>query len=183
MKKLKPTLPKDEKELAEKGFAGNISGAGKFITDGHQMFQRDDTLPDRVFKKSDEYDGKPPKLESIQEVWTEVERRKGIPAFFLGCGVVSSSLDEKVVVAVVRDEKDRIVVIDPYILSYAVAAVRADALSSAAEVRFFGKPLALLREGRIVALVMPMRFSVSDLSSYDLTGPAVELNGGVDAVS
>jgi hypothetical protein len=87
------------------------------------------------------------------------------------------------VVGVVRDEKDRIVVIDPYILSYAVAAVRADALSSAAEVKFFEKPLALLREGRIVALVMPMRFSVSDLSSYDLTGPAVELNGGVDAVS
>jgi hypothetical protein len=178
-KKLTPHLPKDEAEIAEKGFLGNISTNKKFITDGHSMFMASDVTPGMIFKKKDPYiwrPGKPPDEASMQRVWDAAEVREGVGAHFIGCAKLRGFL-----VAVIRDEQTRFFAADPYILALCLTAVKADSLSVSAGLHYEREPLALLREGRIVALVMSMRFSETDLSGYDLSVPAVPLyspNGG-----
>ena len=158
---------------------GNISMNKKFITDGHSMFMASDVTPGMTFKKKDPYiwrPGKPPDEATMQIVWDAAEVREGVGAHFIGSAKLRG-----VLVAVIRDEQTRFFAANAYILALCLTAVKADSLSVSAVLRYESDPLALLREGRIVALLMPMRFFETDLSGYDLSVPAVPLyspNGG-----
>lgn len=168
-KKLKPTLPKEEKEILEKGFDGNITDSKKFVTDGHSMFLAAAVPKGIKFDKNEVFYGKPVTEASIQTVWDEAEKRERVPAEFIGCG----KPDEDTVVAVLRDERNRITTCNPYILKFNLAFLKADALAFGPGPKFYQEMMVLLREGKIVGAVMPMRFFEQDMQAYDLTAPAV----------
>ena len=174
-KKLKPTLPKDEKEIFEKGFEGNIAGGKKFVTDGHSMFLAEAAPDGMLFRAAEDYGGKPVKNASIQAVWNKAEKRKHVAAHFIGCGVIRTRLDESDVVAVVRDEQGRCAMFNPWILAFVLMCSRADSFAFSSGHQYCFDMMALLREGKVVGAIMPLRYSEQDLTAYDLTGPAVEL--------
>jgi hypothetical protein len=78
-------------------------------------------------------------------------------------------------VAVIRDDENRIAIVDPYILKLVLSSVSADAIAVSAGKDYATEPIALLRAEKFAAFVMPMRYGSRDLSDYDLTGPAVDL--------
>ena len=178
-KELKPTLPKDEKEIFEKGFEGNIAAGKKFVTDAHSMFLAAASPAGMLFKKVGRPGVKPVVDASILAVWNSTEKRKQIAAQFIGCGKVA----EDTIVAVVRDEKNRVAVFNPWILKFILVVTQADEFAFGPTNQYCYDPMAVLREGKMVGAIMPMRYFEDDLAAYDLTGPAVPLDGGIDAVS
>ena len=177
MKKLKPTLPKDEKEIFEKGFTGNISGSAKFVTDGHSIFLAASAPSGMIFKKAEHHWGKPVAEKLMQGLWDTAEKRERVPAHFLGCGKVKDThFDEDKFVAVLRDEKDRVAVFDPWILKFVVSVTGADGFAFGPGERFYQEILVVLREESIVGCIMPMRYGVAELKGYKLDTPAVLLS-------
>lgn len=169
-KKLKPTLPKDEKEIFEKGFQVNISASKRFVTDGHSMILAA-AAPDGMLFKDDELYGSKVEVKKIQSFWDNAEKRDKVPAHFIGCGKVVD-----VFVAVVRDEKGRIAVFNPWILKFALMASQADAFAISPSIQYWQDFMVLLREGKLVGSIMPMRYGEIDLMAYDLAVPAVPLS-------
>lgn len=170
-KKLKPILPKDENEVFEKGFGGNISGCKKFVTDGHFMFLASSAPKRLVFKKNSDY-GNPVTESSIQKCWDTAENRESVSANFIGCGKPSQDM----VVAVVRDDRAHFCTFNPWILKFALIATQANAMTVSSGPHFYQEMMVLLRDGKMVGAVMPMRYFESDMSAYDLTVPAIPLS-------
>jgi hypothetical protein len=178
-KKLKPTLPKVEKEILEKGFGGNIAAGTKFVTDGHSVFLASAAPDGMLFTKSERLGLNPVTDASILAVWNPTEKREQIKAQFIGCGKVFVDT----VVAVVRDEKNRIASFNPWILKFVLAATQADGFAFGPTDQYCYDAMVLLREGKMVGAIMPMRVFRDDLEAYDLTRPEVSLNGGIRAIS
>jgi hypothetical protein len=172
-KKLTPRLPSDEKEVFEKGFEGNIADGKKFVTDGHSMFLAAAAPAGMIFPKPDEEaERKPVKDASVQNVFDKAEKRKQVVAHFIGCG----KFREDLVVAVIRGERGRYAAFNPYILKFALIGSQADGLAFTAGAKYDKDMMALLRDGKVVGAIMPVRLDVLfHLCDYDLTGPAVEL--------
>lgn len=173
-KQLAPRLPSDEKEVFEKGFEGNIADGKKFVTDGHSMFLAAAAPAGMIFKSGDN-PRNPVKDASVQNVFDEAEKREQVVAHFIGCGKPREDL----VVAVIRDERGRYATFNPYILKFALIGSQADGLAFAAGAKYDKDMMTLLRDGKVVGAIMPMRIDVMfHLYDYDLTGPAVPLTGG-----
>lgn len=173
-KTLTPRLPKDMRELLSKGFDGDCSGSNKFITDGHSCVLTAEC--EKPF-----LEGVPPsewrskvKLEAIKKLWDPLESRERVEAFFIGCG----KLSQDITVAVMRDARGRFVLLNPYILAFAAYSTLADALAVSPSRTWDKDPIVVLKKGRMVALIMPLRYDIGDLpSGYDTSGPAIPLQG------
>ena len=178
-KKLKATLPKDEAEIVEKGFSGNLTDNKKFITDGHSLLLVERVVKGWTLKKFDGFQSKPPKDDTIQKCWDDHANRDGKTAEFIGCGKVGNDMDgESLFVAALRCENGEVVCVNPWILKFALSMVGADSVSVSSGLKWNQDPINLLRGEEVVGMVMPMRFGSRDLEAYDLTGPAVPLVEG-----
>jgi len=171
MKTLKPVLPKDAKEIEPNGWRGNISRSKKFITDGHSIILASAIVPG--FKASEcKYGRVPPTLKDMQKVWGDANKRPTVPAHFIGCG---RPKDMESIVAVIRDDNGRVLIVDHYILKFALSAVHASEIHVSAGPKYEIEPLAIFHGTGIVALVMPMRYTRVDLREYDLTTDPVDI--------
>jgi len=177
-KKLTPRLPKDEKEFLEKGFMGNFSKNEKFVTDGRIMILAAEVVPGMLFKQEDFFlwnGGKEPKEASMQQCWDDAVNSERVPAHFIGVAKPYGK-ESELVVAAMRDDNQRVFILDPYILKFAMAAVKADSITCDAGPEYDRKSSVLLREGKAVAVIMPMRYRADMLEAYDLTVPAISLS-------
>lgn len=172
MKKLKAALPKDEKEILEKGFQGNITDSKKFVTDEHSMFLAAIAPKGMLFTRTDDSTIKAVPERSIQKVWDKYEKRQSIPAEFIGCG--KPFFDTERVVAVLR-AGERVVILDPWIFKFALSVTGGDSLTIDASEKYWQEAVVLMRDGKMVGAVMPMRYGKKEFEDYDLTGPAVKL--------
>ncbi len=172
MKTLKPVLPKDVKEITANGWRGNISTHEKFITDCHSMILASASVPG--FKPRKYEDGliSHPTLKAMQATWDAANDSPTIPAHFIGCGIAAGT---ETVIAVIRDGNGRVLIVDPYILKFAMSAVEADSLHVSAGPKYDQDPLIIFHGTSIVALVMPMRYTRVDLREYDLTTDPVDI--------
>jgi hypothetical protein len=171
-KNLKPTLPQEEDEILEKGFRGNIADSKKFITDGHLMFLADSVPKGIKFGRPKDYFGSYAKEDGIQRTWDAAEERYQVAANFIGCG----KPDAETVVAVLRDERGRCATFNPWKLKFALWITKADGLAFSSGGLYWSEMLVLLREGKVVGALMPMRWIQSSMDLYDLTSPAVPLS-------
>ena len=175
-KKLKPTLPKDEAEILEKGFVGTLNESKKFITDGHSLLLVKRVVKGWPLKKFDGFQSKPPKDEVIQKCWDDAANRKGKRAEFIGCGKTIVDVDdEPMFIAALRHENGEVVGVNPWILKFAALMVGADGLSVSSGLKWATEPINLLRGEEVAGMLMPLRKYGSDLENYDLTGPSVPL--------
>ncbi len=172
MKELKPVLPKDAKEISDNGFKGNISKHEKFITDGNSMILASAVRKGFEIKLPVEGIHRSPTLAGMQNTWDAANDRTTIPAHFIGCGIAAGS---ETVIAVIRDDNSRVLIVNPYILKFAMSAVKADALHVSAGPKYDQDPLIIFHGTSIVALVMPMRYTRVDLREYDLTTEPVDI--------
>ena len=172
MKTLKPVLPKDAKEISDKGFQGNISKHKEFITDGHLMILA--SAVQKGFEIKLPIKGLPgsPSLAGMKNIWDAANDRPTVPAHFIGCGHPG---DMESIVAVIRDDNGRVLTVDPYILKFALSAVHADEIHVSAGPKYDQDPLIIFHGTSIVALVMPMRYTRVDLREYDLTTEPVDI--------
>jgi hypothetical protein len=183
-KKLKPRLPKDEAEIIDKGFQGNLTESKRFITDGHSLLLAERVVKGWTLKKFEGFQSKPVTDASINVLWEPTAKRSGKKASFIGCGRVGfDSDDEPIVVAVVRSENGETVGVNPWILKFAASIVGADGLSVSSGPKWAIDPINLLRGEEVVGMIMPMRYYGSDLGDYDLDGPAAPLSEVSNAVS
>jgi hypothetical protein len=172
MKTLKPVLPKDVKEIELKGWRGNISTHEKFVTDGHSMILASAAVPEFKPRKYEDGVISHPTLKAMQVTWDAANDRPTIPAHFIGCGIAAGS---ETVIAVIRDDNSRVLIVDPYILKYAMSAVEAESLHVSAGPKYDQDPLIIFHGTSIVALVMPMRYTRVDLREYDLPTEPVDI--------
>ena len=121
----------------------------------------------------------------MEPLWNKMVARKGKRASFIGCGKIDPLLpgDNPTFIAVVRRDHGEVVGINPWILKFAESMVSFDSLSVDAGSMWYQKPILSLRGADAVGMIMPMRFTGSDMKSYDLDGPAMSLSGGIHAVS
>ena len=179
LKKLKPTLPKDAQEILDKGFEGNVSKSKKFITDGHSIVlvsEADaDMVADAADKKREDYSGVV-KEKSIQELWDDVSGRKRQPAEFIGCVNVGKDAEgAPIIIAVIRSKDKGIVGVNPWKLKWCLSTTKADGIAVATAKKWQAEPMTILRGETVVGIIMPMRYTESDLCEYDLTGEAAAL--------
>jgi hypothetical protein len=172
MKTLRPALPTDVKEIADKGFLGNISKHEKFITDGHSMILASAVRDGFEIKLPDEGLHRSPALSGMQTCWDAANDRKTVHAHFIGCGHPG---EMESLVAVIRDDNGRILIVDPYILKFALSSVKGDEVHISEGPKYDVEPLAIFHGLGIVALVMPMRYTRDDLKKYDLTTDPVDI--------
>jgi hypothetical protein len=171
MKTLKPVLPKDTKEIDLKGWSGNVSPSKKFITDGHSMILGSAVVSG--FKPREcENGSSSPTLKSMQSLWDAANNRPTVPAYFIGCRHPKGT---ESIVTVIRDGNGRVLIVDPYILKFALSAVHADEIHVSAGPKYEIEPLAIFHGTGIVALVMPMRYMWANLREYDLTTDPVDI--------
>ena len=172
MKTLKPVLPKDVKEITANGWRGNISTHKKFITDGHSMILASASVPGFKPRKYEDGPIWHPTLKSMQAIWDAANDRPTIPGHFIGC--VHPAGTESII-AVIRDDNGRVLIVNPYILRFAMSAVKADTLHVSAGPKYDIEPLAIFHGTSIVALVTTMSFTRIDLREYDLTTEPVDI--------
>lgn len=173
MKTLKPVLPKDAKEIELNGWRGNISTHKEFVTDGRSMILATEIRAGITLKNAPMDFCRPLSLDGIQKLWDAANDRPTVPAHFIGCG---HPKDMESIVAVISDDNGRVLIVDPYILKFALSAVHADEIHMSAGPKYKIEPLAIFHGTSIVALVMPMRYTpLVDLREYDITTDPVDI--------
>jgi hypothetical protein len=177
LKQLRRELPKEFTE-EHPGFHGNISGSDMFITDGHVCLLRS-AVNLKLAEAIEEFHGyysKKPTETRILEMWELVEQRTEVPCHFIGCAKIARRNDDSYcVVAILRDISNRVLIVSPYILAWSILHVKPDTMRMAFTPMHYDFPLSLIKDEKMVGVIMPMRYYKDDVSDYDLTGEPVGL--------
>jgi hypothetical protein len=163
MKALTPRLPVDTKGL---GFNLDKSASPHWITDGNLLIPTKEmlrTMTVEVDESSVQI------LESqIQQLWSFTTRAPARRAWFVGC-----AMTDKIPIALLFDGFI-FTAVDPYRLSFGIQATEANRLEvDKNEPK--SNPVRLYRDDKPVALLMPMRYRLDQLSEYVLKHGEISL--------
>lgn len=176
-KQLTPRLPSDDQELAEKGFLGNHSRSKDWVTDGVAVF-RFLKLNNGFLRDAIRHSDALAKVASdkIEQLWEMTEKARKVDASFIGCGRIGTGEQAKYA-AFLRDLRSRLVLVNAYKLSFVLRCVEPDSMAISASLDPSERAVAFYRKGTMVAALMPMRYSMSDIENlgYDWKVDAIAL--------